>query len=49
MCALHDGQFAGIDWLEVDVLVTDAPSAIELGGFASLGAWSKACDESGSD
>ena len=49
MCALHDGQPAGIEWLEADVLVTVAPSAIEPGGLVSLDALSMDCDESGTD
>jgi hypothetical protein len=49
MCALHDGQPAGIDWLEVDVVVTVAPSAIEPDGFVELGAFSRDCEESGTD
>jgi hypothetical protein len=49
MRALHDGQPAGIDWLEVDVLVTVAFSAIESDGFVELGDFSRDCDERGTD
>jgi hypothetical protein len=49
MCALHDGQFAGIDWLDVDVLVTVAPSAIEFDWFVNLEVGSIDCEESGTD
>jgi hypothetical protein len=49
MCALHDRQFAWVDWLEFDVPVTLASSAIESDWFVAFGAFRKDCDESDTD
>lgn len=50
MCVFHAGKLRLVDWLEVDALVNVLVlAAFKSGQFIELGAFSKDCDESGTN